>query len=283
MPTTWLLTGIPRSGTSLSCRLAAGLPDTVALSEPLNGKPYWKRARDPHNACTFIGEFVERARERILAESRAPSMLVHGRLDDGMVAAEPGSDGLRAPQSQWGEYPVDKALSIRFTLVVKHNALFTALLPRLTESLPCLALVRNPVSVLASWQTVNLPVHRGRIPEGEALDGRLRGALNREPDALRRQLMLLEWFFARFRSHLPAGNVMRYEDVVDTGGVALFRRLGHAGAAPVDLKSRNSNPLYDRVPVETLLRVLLDAGGSWMHYYTPGDCEQVAHRIRHGR
>ena len=67
---------------------------------------------------------------------------------------------------------------------------------------------------------------------------------------------------------------------MDNGGVALFRRLGHADAGPIDLKSRNSNPLYDRVPVDTLLKALLDAGGSWMHYYSPGDCEQVADRIR---
>ena len=72
MPRTWLLSGIPRSGTSLSCRLAGDLPDTVSLSEPLNGEPFRERSRDPRNACACIGDFVERTRERILTESSHP-------------------------------------------------------------------------------------------------------------------------------------------------------------------------------------------------------------------
>ena len=35
VPRTWLLSGVPRSGTSLCCRLAGALPDTVTLSEPI--------------------------------------------------------------------------------------------------------------------------------------------------------------------------------------------------------------------------------------------------------
>ena len=35
-PPAWLLLGIPRYGNALCCRLADGLPDTVALSQPLN-------------------------------------------------------------------------------------------------------------------------------------------------------------------------------------------------------------------------------------------------------
>ena len=103
---------------------------------------------------------------------------------------------------EWGEIAIDKPLSARFTLLIKHNALFAALLPRLTETFSCLALVRNPLSVLASWQTVDLPVHRGRIPAGEELDGDLHWALEREPEVLRRQLIVLDWFFGQFHAHL---------------------------------------------------------------------------------
>ena len=90
--------------------------------------------------------------------------------------------------------------------------------------------MRNPLAVLASWQTVDLPVHRGRIPAGEALDRDLHRALEREPAVLGRQLVVLDWFFGRFHAHLDPANILRYEDVVESGGRALFRRLGHAGA-----------------------------------------------------
>ena len=220
---------------------------------------------------------------RFLAERRASSVQVGGRLDDNRTASRHTDAGLRRLRGEWGEIAIDKPLSARFTLLIKHNALFAALLPRLTESFSCLALVRNPLSVLASWQTVDLPVHRGRIPAGEELDGDLHRALEREPEVLRRQLIVLDWFFGRFHAHLDPENVIRYEDVVESGGLALFRRLGHAGAQPAELTNRNDSALYDGAMIDTLLAALLDRGGHWTRFYTPEDCERVAVGIRRGR
>ena len=282
VPRTWLLSGVPRSGTSLCCRLAGALPDTVALPEPIRRKAFGGMDT-PQGACAHIGDFAEQARARILAERRASSVQVDGRLDDNRSASRHTDAGLRRLQGERGEIAIDKPLSARFTLLIKHNALFAALLLRLTESFSCLALVRNPLSVLASWQTVDLPVHRGRIPAGEELDGDLHRALEREPEVLRRQLIVLDWFFGRFHAHLEPRDIIRYEDVVESGGVALFRRLGHAGALPAELTNRNHSALYDESMIDALLTALLDRGGHWTRFYTPEDCEQVAVGIRRGR
>ena len=188
-----------------------------------------------------------------------------------------------SPGREWGEIEIGKPLTPRFTLVIKHNALFAATLPELADTFPCLALVRNPLSVLASWQTVNLPVQRGRIPAGEELDPGLCSALDQEPNVLRRQLIVLDWFFGRFRDGVPPENVLRYEDLIESGGLALYRRLGHARAQPTVLDGRNDSTLYDRSSVDTLLDALLKAGGSWRHFYRPSDCEQVAAGIRTAR
>ena len=282
MPRTWLLSGVPRSGTSLCCRLAGNLPDTVALSEPIRRKAFGGMDT-PRGACARIGDFAEQARARILAERRAPSVQVGGRLDDNRTASRHTGAGLRRLSGEWGELAIDKPLSPRFTLLIKHNALFAALLPRLTETFSCLALVRNPLSVLASWQTVDLPVQRGRIPAGEELDRDLHRALEREPEVLGRQLIVLDWFFGQFHAHLDPENVLRYEEVVESGGLALSRRLGHAGAPPVELRNRNDSALYDEAMVDTLLKALLDRGGNWTRFYGREDCERVAGRIRCGR
>ena len=305
-PRTWLLSGIPRSGTSLCCRLAGGLPDRVALSEPLQPRQ-WADCPDPRNACARIEALVGQIRIRIAAERRAPSIQSGGRLDDHRAASgDMGAGGLRRLRAEWGEIVLDKPLSARFGLLVKHNALFAALLPRLSASFPCLALVRNPLAVLASWQTVDLPVHRGRIPMGERFDPELRRILDGEPETLRRRIVVLNWFFARYqaaghqaardraarhraarhraarhRAHLPPENIIRYEDLVESGGQTLFRLLGHPGAPPVEgLKSRNDSALYDKAMTGTLLEALLDAGGPWTHFYSQEDCERVAEKIR---
>ena len=75
----------------------------------------------------------------------------------------------------------------------------------------------------------------------------------------------------------------RYEDLVESGGLALFRRLGHTRARPAILKSRNDSGLYDKATIDTLLQALLETGGTWTRFYRPTDCEQVAERLRHGR
>ena len=282
MPRTWLLSGIPRSGTSLSCRLAGDLPDTVALSEPFNDKLKELR-HDPSGACARIRDLVRKAREQILTERWAPSVHVGGRLYDNIVALKPEDRGLRRNYGEWGRIKIEKPLSARFSLVIRDNSVFAALIPELKVHFSCLAIVRNPLSILASWQTVNLPVQRGHVPGAEMFDRDLRRALEQQPELLRRQTFAIDWFFARFRTHLAAENVIRYEDLVDSGGRALFRRLGHASAEPVALTSRNASALYDAATIDALLSALLETRGFWTHFYSPADCERVAARIRCGR
>lgn len=279
IPRTWLLSGVPRSGTSLCCRLADGAPDTVALSEPIDPGAF-DGLQDAEEAGARIREFAAAIRRRILREGTARSVQVDGRLDDDRVTAARGAAGLRGPRGGPGMLRVEKPLSAGFTLLIKHNALFAALLGTLARTFPVLALVRNPVAVLASWQTVDLPVQRGRIPAGERFDAGLRRRLDGESDTLRRQLVVLDWFFARFRTHLPRERVLRYEDLVASGGRTLFRHLQADSVAPQALRSRNANVLYESTMVDALLAALLQEDGAWRSHYSEADCREAAAAIR---
>ena len=180
VPRTWLLCGVPRSGSSLCCRLAGGAPDTVALSEPIEPETFTSANR-PADACARIREFAASIRHELLATGRAVSVQVDGRLDDDRVAETPNSAGLRAARGGPGEIRVDERLSADFLLLIKHNALFAALLERLADDFPTLGLVRNPVAVLASWQTVDLPVRRAVSPWESASLRSLRAPSTRKP------------------------------------------------------------------------------------------------------
>lgn len=275
-PRTWLLTGIPRSGSSLACRLAGQASDVVALSEPIPREAFAGMA-DPGDARAAIRRFVERTRKGIRSTGLAPSLQVGGRLDDNVVAVEADA-GLRRRRAALGEIRIDKALSRRFTLLVKHNALFAALLAELTGSFDCLALVRNPLAVLASWQTVDLPVGRGRIPAGEQFDAGLAHALDTAKSVLARQLIVLDWFFARYADNLPDERILRYEDLVDRDGEPLYARLGHAPRDRESLLNQNAQRAYGSTPVEELLTAL-QAGGAWTRFYDAADCEHAAESI----
>ena len=234
----------------------------VALFGPIRYREYGGMDSPP-NAAARIRDLAGEAQERLRAERRAPSVEVGGRLDDNRTAESHTEAGLRRFRGGWGEIEVRKSLSDRFGLLIKHNALFAALLPLLNEIFTCLALVWNPLPVLTSWQTVALPVHRGRVPAGETFDPDLHRRLEEETDVPRRQIIVLDWVFARYDTHLAPEDIIRNEDHVESGGRALFRWLGHPVAAPVALESRNDSALYAGARVESLLKPLLDADGAW--------------------
>lgn len=269
---TWLLSGVPRSGTTLCCRLAGELPNVVALAEPLHG-PALRGADAPAAAADAIAAFLGAARARILADGLAPTRHVAGKLDDLVQPPPQSGSGLRQPQSERGEVRVDKPLSADFILFVKQNALFAALLPVLAPRFRCLALLRNPIAVLASWQTVGLPVQRGRVPAGERFDATLRARLDAEPDVLRRQLIILDWFYAQYQAHLAEDAILRYENLVDSGGQALFRRLGTVGE-PRPLRRRATAPRP--AAVDAALAALLRNDGAWRQFYTPREAKAAA-------
>lgn len=277
MADTWLLSGVPRSGSSLCARLAGRLPNTVALSEPMTADRF-ADTTDAATASNRVVAFVAEARRRIVLEGRAPSVHMDGEITDQMVAAD-AATALRAPRTSRGLIHVPP-VNANFTLVVKHNALFAALLPWLRERLPCLGLVRNPVAVLASWETVALPVHDGRIPAGERFDATLRGNLERQPDVLRRRVTVLNWFFERFHRLLPAERIIRYEDLTRSNGAALRRALPGKGVGAVEtLANRNAQALCGRDHVERALDGLLAASGPWRRFYDESECRSTAQAI----
>ena len=253
----------------------------VTLSEPIRYREYGGMDSPP-SAAARIRDFAEEARERLRAERRAPSVQVGGRLDDNRTAESHTEAGLRRFRGGWGEIEVRKCLPGRFGLLIKHNALFAALLPRLTGTFTCLALVRTPLPVLASWQTVALPVHRGRVPAGETFDPDLHRRLEEDTDVPRRPIIVLDWVFARYDTHLAPEDIIRYEDLAESGGRAHLRRLGHPVAAPVALESRNDSALYAGARVESLLKPLLDADRAWARLYRSEELEEVVERIRRG-
>ena len=273
-PRTCLLTGVPRGGTTLACRLLGEAADTVALFEPMSVA---ELPRDPTAACADVLAFIEQTRHGLLTTGRAPSKLREGAVPDNPIAEPEAGSGQRRLTVEPGWLQVNTRLPDDFMLVVKHNAAFAALLPGLAERVPTLALVRNPVAVLASWQTVPLPVADGRIPAGERLDPALAARLAEEPDRDQRQYIILDWFFARF-ALLPAGRVLRYEDIIASRGESLFRSVGVA-AGPRELMSRNANPAY-----RGRLSVSAHAGlraypGAWRDWYDQAELDAAWARL----
>jgi hypothetical protein len=273
---------VPRSGTTLACELLNRLPDTVALDEPmkvelLTGHPrrpgvYWEPSDQPPDQtliCDRIERFLREMRRSIETRNTAISHQIDGRVSGELrMSDDYGDTGLRTALATREEIRIDKPLSPAFLLLAKHPAAFAAIAETASKRFPVFAVVRNPIFVLTSWQTVPILVREGHHPVAERIEPRLGEALARIEDRLDRQLHLLAWFFDKFRAHLPRSRIISYESIVASGGSALSAITDEAAPLDESLESRNRAELYDCDLMRRLGERLLATDGPYWDFYT---------------
>jgi hypothetical protein len=274
-----VLTGVPRSGTTLTCHLLNKLPHTVALHEPLTYGRF--DPEDNEAILDGIEQFYRRMRRMIRRQGVAFSKEMERQITDKDYELTSEAErrvravGNRRQRRSEQKVTVDKELGRNFPLVIKQPAMFTALLPSLVERFSCYSTIRNPLAVLASWNTINRHARNGRAPGAERYDEALRQTLDSIEDRTERQLYLLSWFFERYRTTLPEDRVIRYEEVVASGGTALSTIIPAAEALDESLPSRNLSPLYAREEMLELGERLLGSEGAYWHFYPRRSVEEL--------
>jgi hypothetical protein len=209
-----ILTGVPRSGTTLAAALVDGARDAFCLSEPDSHVELMQAARD---ADDFVSR-IERAFDATREALHAGRSVVDKRAPDGTPITDyfPRlGDGSRPPAFVVREV-MRTGLSPRFTLAVKHNALYASVLPQLVRSrrFRIVAIVRDPVAVLRSWRSLDLPISRGRLPAGERFWPELADLGRSDAPLLDRQIRIYELLCRRFAQLKDDIAVIRYEDIV---------------------------------------------------------------------
>lgn len=278
-PNTLLLTGLPRAGTTLSCNILNSHANVVALMEPMNPSDF-EPQKGRSAAVNRIAQFANNTREQALTRGEVYSRQKDGVVPENPVGYDVSSSGLRQPETVLGTVSVGNNIhNPDFSLVIKHNALFTALLPELREAFPVYGIVRNPLAVLASWNSVALPVNEGRVPAGEMYSPELAELLADTPGRIERQLHILEWFCQSFAREL-SNRVLRYEDfVVDPG--AIGRALSLSSPYAGDIQTRASrNHAYDLVLMEQLYRRLMRFGDAIWEFYSREQISELMESIR---
>ena len=290
-----LLTGVPRSGTTLACYLLNRVPNTVALVEPLRAGRLAKSS-DRSEIIGHLARFLRRSRRTLLTEGIALSKHVAGAIPDNTAESEPGPDGKRGSHVTLGEVRFEQPLDPDMTLVVKHTAPFAALLPDLTPRWPVVAIVRNPLATLASQLSIEFARRKraGELPEAppdapaatradigvaHRLDQHLFDAWSRASDPIDQRIVTLTWFHEQFRRHLGDDRVIRYEDLIASRGAALAVAAPGAAQLEEPLSVRNTNPVYDREVMAELGERLLETDGALWTYYSRDDVAAVLHEV----
>lgn len=262
-----LVTGAPRSGTTLTCHLLAKLPDTVALHEPMRVQRRLANRRNHDARCKEIESFCEAQRRSLRERGSARSKHVGGAVPDNPVGKARTGGGVRMSIASRGRIVIDKPLSPEFMLVVKHNSAFVALLPALVKCFTVHGVIRNPLATIASWSSVDFHVKSGHSPAAEQFDPTLKAELAAIGDALDRQIHLIGWFHGRLRQYLPDERIIRYEAVVESGGKVLRSVRPEAEELDEPMQSQNTSSLYDAERVRRIAdRLLRSDGPQWAFY-----------------
>ncbi len=270
-----VLTGLPRSGTTLACHLLNKLPDTVALLEPIEPGRFAGLLPDREAVGDAMERWYRKARRRALREGEVITKHVGGEIPDNPFKASRDGKEPRQWLASKGRIGVGKDLERDFFLVVKDPPMFTALLPILARRFPTFAIVRNPLAVLASWNSVDIPARQGRVPKAELYDPELVRRLTAIESRLGRQLSLLDWWCERFELFLPQEQIVRYEDLVASGGRALAAIVPAAAGLDEALSGRNANELYDRKDVAEIGDRLLESDGAYWRFYPRESVEEL--------
>ena len=209
-----IVTGLPRSGLTVASALIDSLPNAVCLNEPP-----WQlvQARSMRNALPYckwlVGDFawqrLQLARQEPVRDFRAAdgAPLLDGVRDARRLETREG----KARSVQFLRTPLEGD----FILGMKHHTLYTALLPELVkfDHFNIIAVIRNPLDVIASWQSLPEPVIAKGNPPGilrfwpETVE-----AANEGVDRL---AQLYELHLARYHALAEHIHIVKYEDMID--------------------------------------------------------------------
>lgn len=230
-----LLTGIPRSGTTLCCHILNQQQNCIALHEPINPN---KINIYPENAFS-VTNFEAK---RLFGAIKQGLPFEHGDKG-GLTVSNPvglivnKKTGVRAQSAERGKVIIKDYIAKPFNLIIKQNGLFAAYANQLVSQINTVCIVRNPIDVLLSWWTVDLPINRGRLPAGEQNSPNLQQRLQHK-SVFKRQLTIYTWFCEQFKNAgIPH---LCYEDIVQSNGKTLTDAFNvqNPSLKPLDFQTR---------------------------------------------
>lgn len=257
-----VVTGIPRAGTTLAAALIDSLSDSVCLNEPA-----WQTAKifpAPADFAKWLaGDFILTRRKLLLGEPVPDRRAPGGGAITNYYAAGGGK-----METLFDLAPFTRAgLSRDFTLAIKHNGPYLAVLKQLIE-LGCftvIAVIRHPLEVIASWRRLDLPISRGRMPGAAPYWPRLAKLAAQNMDLLEKQVRLYDLMCERLYAQQTHLTLIRYEELVQNPqliGDALGVKAGPASAL-VDRPQREISPRETHSITTALDRY----GEHWRRFY----------------
>jgi hypothetical protein len=236
-----IITGIPRSGTTLATAIIDQVPDAFCLSEPETQIALMEGAETAEEFVTRLGAEFDAVRRQLLAGGT----VLDRRADTGKAITNyfgrPNADGRRGVS--YAIVPVSRpGLSREFLLGIKHNALYIAVLPEIVKHSRwrIIAVVREPLAVLMSWRSLDLPISQGQLPAAERFWPEMAKLTRAGMDLTEKQIRMCDLLCRRFVALARDITVVPYERFVTDPGALLSACGINTPATTVQVDRRHS-------------------------------------------
>jgi hypothetical protein len=211
-----IVTGIPRSGTSLLTTLIDSTPNAVGLHEP-----YWQAEWASQNKNKGASAFVEYLIQNFSStrQKLLNGHTVHDRRDAAGNSVTNyyvrNDDG--TVNETFKLRPINpKSINDDFVLAMKHCGLYLGVLDEIAKSnqFAIIAIIRKKEDVLKSWRSLpNIPPNRGRLPGAEVYCPKIREIVSRNISTEYKQELIYDYAYEKI-TKTETIEVVFYEEMV---------------------------------------------------------------------
>ncbi|MFK8012614.1 MAG: sulfotransferase domain-containing protein [Marinicellaceae bacterium] len=260
----YLITGIPRSGTSLFLNLVDN-GNRLCFSEPPWLKNLREKSNDGNQLAFYLKEKIQTLRDDI---HNNKSIEIVFKINSKKVPDNYFSRNANNTTKTRKIKPVilDNKYS-HYDFIIKANALFTANIKQLLndKAWKIIPIVRDPLAVIMSWRSVKIASSQGRVKVNEKFSKDLIKIGQQKP-LLKRQVLLLDWYFQQFEI-FDKSNVVFYEDLISDPISQIIKHLKCELPTKINLTSKNNNKHYNLSEKEKILSAIKAYGKSLKLYY----------------
>ena len=225
-----------------------------------------RQAASAEDFVARVGQDFDAVRRSLLSGSSVLDRRSAGGTPITNYFTDPGPDGQR--ETNYTIHQITRpGLPADFVLGIKHVALYAAVLPQIVQSgrYRVVALVRDPVSLLMSWRSLDLPISRGRLPAGERFWPELKTLGGAELEMTEKQIRICDLLFGRFLRWAKRVAILRYEELVaDPARLLRMAGIPEIGSPPATAVIKRTPPARagddGRIDLAERIRQLAAAG-----------------------
>jgi hypothetical protein len=264
-----LITGIPRSGTSLITSILASNTSSIVFSEP----SWLGSVRAQSSTCDEFTKNLILKIKHIRTEIR----------NGNPIQLKISNDGKGIPSNYYnrdksGNINTDKAEKLvqfpnRYAdhkMIIKSNAQFSSCLEPLIQSkkYKIICVIRNPISAIMSWRSLNIPVSNGNMKIAEKYSSDYLSFIQKEDKLLLKQVKIADWFFKQYTSFINHITLVKYEDLIESPTKVLSKIFETDGFEIPKLKTQNKSNYYNLDEYNDIKLAIINKASYIQKYYS---------------